>query len=125
MLTYIQSTGHLIDDKGNLWGVGYAGRDEGRNNPAAQHIRNIGPVPAGDYMMGAAFDDPGGKGPCVMVLHPKEQRQLLGRSGFMIHGDNKEHNASHGCIILGPAVRRKIAKLEDRSLRVIAAVQTT
>jgi hypothetical protein len=124
VLTYVQSTGILSDANG-VWGIGYSGRGEGRNNPAAQHIRDTGPIPTGTYTMGEAYDDPGGKGPCVIPLSADEPTRLLGRSGFLIHGDNKEHDASHGCIILGPAVRRRISKLEDRKLQVIAVQSTT
>ena len=120
MIVYVQSTGELLSADGALWGVGYSGRAEGKNNPAAQHMRNVGPLPTGLYVMGAYYDDPGGKGPCVIPLTPAPSNNMLGRSGFLIHGDNKDHDASHGCIIMGPVVRRRISKLEDRELRVIA-----
>ena len=122
MIYYIQSTGELFDKEpgGALWGRGYSGRLEGHNNPAAQHIRNTGPLPTGSYTMGEAYDDPGGKGPCVIPLTPANSNNMLGRSGFLIHGDNKANDASHGCIIMGPVVRRRIAKLTDRTLVVLA-----
>lgn len=125
MITYIQSTGELLADNGGLWGIGYAGREDGRNNPAAQHKRGIGPLPTGMYTMGKEYDDPK-KGPCVIPLTPNPNNNMLGRSGFLIHGDNSTHTASRGCIIMGPVVRRRIAKLEDRVLQVIAvpAVQS-
>jgi hypothetical protein len=125
VITYVQSTGELFDANGALWGVGYAGRLEGRNNPAAQHLRNVGPLPTGTYTMGEAYDDLKGKGPCVIPLTADDPMKLLGRSGFLIHGDNKAHDASHGCIILGPVVRRRIAKLTDRKLQVVAAAPGT
>jgi hypothetical protein len=119
-MLYIQSTGELFDDNGALWGVGYSGKGEGVNNPAAQHMRGIGPLPTGTYTMGDAYDDPARKGPCVIPLTPAPSNNMLGRSGFLIHGDNKDHTASRGCIILGPVVRRRIAKSQDRQLRVVA-----
>ena len=43
----------------------------------------------------------------------------LGRSGFMIHGNNVQNNASQGCIILGPALRQQIANSGDTTLIVV------
>jgi len=40
----------------------------------------------------------------------------LGRSGFMIHGNNVQNNASQGCIILGPAIRQQVAGSGDAQL---------
>lgn len=42
----------------------------------------------------------------------------LGRSAFMIHGNNVQNNASQGCIILGPTLRQQIAGSGDTQLRV-------
>lgn len=126
MIVYVQSTGQIFDGNGALWGVGYAGRGDGTNNPAKQQERGVGPLPVGLYTMGTAYDDPK-KGPVVIPLIPDPANQMFNRSGFLIHGDNKDHTASRGCIIAGPVARRRIAKLEDRQLRVIAvpAVQFT
>ncbi len=43
----------------------------------------------------------------------------LGRTDFRIHGDNVNHDASHGCIILGPLIRRAIADSADKVLEVV------
>lgn len=40
----------------------------------------------------------------------------LGRSGFMIHGNNVQNNASQGYIILGPSIRQQIASGNDQIL---------
>lgn len=40
----------------------------------------------------------------------------LGRSGFMIHGNNIQNNASQGCIILGLTIRQQIASSKDHIL---------
>lgn len=42
----------------------------------------------------------------------------LGRSGFMIHGNNVQNNASQGCIIPGSAIRQQIAGSGDTQLLV-------
>ena len=79
---------------------GYAGRDNGRNNPALDHVRNVGPIPAGTYRVFSVkhwrFRDP------VFALEPHITTIMHGRSGFLIHGDSAKNpgNASHGCIIL-------------------------
>ena len=121
MLIYVQSTGDLLSDTGALWGRGYSGRGEGLNNPAAQHIRAVGPIPIGLYVMSPAFDH-AMLGPVAIPLAPDPKNNMLGRSAFYIHGDNskRDNTASHGCIIMGPVVRRRIAKLEDRTLKVVA-----
>ena len=46
--TYSQSSGQL-KFYGEVLGTGYSGRDKGKNNPAMQHVKNVGPVPVGEY----------------------------------------------------------------------------
>lgn len=120
MNTYSQSTGKWILANGKTLGVGYSGHGEGRNNPAMQAVKNVGPIPVGNYTIGEAFMHPL-KGPLVMRLIPSEHTDELMRSGFLIHGDNKAMNksASEGCIVLPHDVRLAISKLEDRSLWVV------
>lgn len=115
---YQQSTGELSWD-GEFEGTGYSGAGIGRNNPAEQGTPDVGPIPQGQYRIGSAYDDIGKLGPCVMALDPSPGTNTFGRSLFRIHGDNVNHDASHGCIILGPAIRRKIASGADRDLVVI------
>ena len=116
MWSYSQSTGELLHD-GTFQGTGYSGRDTGRNNPQAQGEQGVGPVPRGRYEIGDATSD-AHLGPCIMPLRPLPDTDTLGRSGFFIHGDNARHDASHGCIILGPAIRHLIAGSADRDLTV-------
>jgi len=121
MWTYQQSTGKLSHD-GVLVGIGYSGRENGLNNPAAQSQKALGPIPQGEWTIGAFFDDPGGKGPVVCHLMPREGTDDLGRDGFMIHGDNghANHSASHGCIILARPYRIAIRDSADKTLIVTA-----
>lgn len=116
---YRQHDGELSCD-GEFEGTGYSGTDEGRNNPDMQNVIDIGPIPVGVYKIGPAYDEIGALGPCVMALEPLPDTETFGRSLFRIHGDNVQHDASHGCIILGPAIRRKIAASPDRSLVVVS-----
>ena len=118
MWTFAQRTGELLRD-GAFEGTGYSGSANGRNNSEAQSIRDTGPVPQGHYSIGEAFDHPR-LGPCVMPLYAEPGTNTFARSAFYIHGDNARHDASHGCIILGPAIREKIAAAADRKLTVIA-----
>lgn len=118
MYTYSQSTGDLTQD-GTFIGTGYSGAAIARNDPAEQSVPNVGPIPQGDYDIGEAYDHPQ-LGPCVMNLDPCEGTNTFGRSLFRIHGDNARHDASHGCVILGPAIRHAIADGEDTKLRVVA-----
>lgn len=117
MWTYDQSSGELRHD-GEFEGTGYSGTGIGRNNPDAQNIPDTGPVPQGKYKIGQVYDHPH-LGPCVMALDALPETNTFGRSLFRIHGDNQRHDASHGCIILGPAIRRLIARSADTELEVL------
>lgn len=118
--TYIQSTGELKRPNGTVASTGYAGYGPGRNNPAMQGVKNIGPVPRGKYHMGYGEDHPK-TGRLTIRLVPDPSNQMFGRSGFLIHGDNKTGTASHGCIIAGFNARVEVDKSPDRYLEVIAA----
>lgn len=118
MWTYSQPTGELNHD-GVFVGTGYSGTGVGRNNPAMQDVPNVGPIPQGVYSIGTERADPR-LGPCIMPLSPASVTAAFGRSGFFIHGNNRADNASHGCIILGPAIRQQIASSPDRDLSVTA-----
>lgn len=116
--TYKQSSGELCWN--NVFeGTGYSGTGDGRNNPAMENVQNVGPIPRGGYNIGKAYDDIGGLGPCVMHLDPLPGNNACERSAFRIHGDNANHDASHGCIILGPVIRHLIAGSRDRTLQVL------
>jgi RHS repeat-associated protein len=112
---YHQGTGELYHN-GTLVGTGYSGTGEGRNNPDAQGQPNVGPIPQGDWNIGDPYNDPH-RGQNTMRLTPSGH-DAQGRSGFLIHGDNSRHDASEGCIILPPDVRRTIANSGDHDLRV-------
>lgn len=118
MWTYDQSSGELRHD-GAFEGTGYSGTGIGRNNPDAQNIPDTGPIPQGTYKIGAVYDHPH-LGPCVMALDPLPGTETFGRSLFRIHGDNMRHDASEGCVILGPSIRKLIATSGDHELEVLA-----
>lgn len=113
--TYSQRTGEMRDPEGNVVETGYAGAGPGTNRPAAEHIENVGPVPTGDYRIEPARDHPT-CGPCSLPLTPDADNEMHDRSGFLIHGDNADHTASTGCIILSRTTRDMIEASSVRDL---------
>lgn len=114
---YSQRTGRL--SLGNIHiATGYSGNGKGRNNPDMQHVRGVGPIPRGMYTISMPYKHPR-LGPSVMNLDPMEGTDTLGRSLFRIHGNNISNNASNGCIVMGPAVRKAIAESGDSQLEVV------
>ena len=115
---YKQSTGdtwHL----GAWLGISYSGRGEGKNNPDQQAVHDVGPIPQGEYGIGDPHDSPT-LGRHVMVLIAKPSTETFGRHGFFWHGDNKTHDASHGCIVSSRLIRDYVSASGDRDLMVIA-----
>lgn len=98
---YEQATGILFDENNNPIAKGYAGRNEGKNNPDMQNVKGIGPLPRGWYTAQEPKDDPV-VGKYAMRLIPDDDNEMYGRNSFFMHGDSKEHPglASHGCIVL-------------------------
>lgn len=119
MWTYSQSTGELSRD-GKRIGAGYSGSRAGKNNSSLEASRDVGPIPRGEYYIGDP-QDTATHGPHVMPLMPALEAQTFGRSGFLIHGDSKEHpgKASEGCIILSHDLRVAISDSEDDQLTVV------
>lgn len=116
MWTYRQSDGELLHD-GEFVGTGYSGTGDGRNNPDMEGVPDVGPIPQGLYTIGPERVSQR-LGPIVMNLEPVGH-DALGRTALRIHGDNARHDASEGCVILGPPLRRQIADSADRELEVI------
>lgn len=114
--TYSQTTGRLLYD-GTVIGIGYSGRDEGKNRSAAQTKEGIGPIPRGTYTIGAPFIHPH-TGAYSMRLTPQAGTHTFGRSGFLMHRDSVDHpgQASDGCIVQNLAVRHQVWTSGDRTL---------
>lgn len=117
--TYEQSTGQLSHDSGPF-AIGYSGAGDGKNNPDAQDQHNVGPIPRGNYTIGAPCDTMT-HGPYVLRLTPYAANNMCGRAGFLIHGDSVVHpgTASEGCIIMPRAIREKVWDSGDRDLIVV------
>ena len=115
--TYQQSTGFLTEANGSQF-IGYSGTGAGRNNASMQSVHDIGPLPRGFYTIAPARNDPK-LGPCTMSLIPYPENEMFGRSGFDMHGDNPQHDASHGCIVMPPSVRNLVSTSDDKILSII------
>lgn len=116
MIEYRQCDG-LLTIGGIFAGNGYSGRGDGRNNGGMQSISGVGPLPRGMYRIGEPYYH-ARLGPLTFDLTPEPGTNTYGRMYFRIHGDNASHDASHGCIVLGPAIRAYIRDCGDRELRV-------
>lgn len=129
MWVYVQRTGELWRD-GQIVARGYAGFDdgdglvepgEGKNDPGAQGQRAVGPLPVGRYTIGPPFHHPTA-GAYTLRLEPHAGNDMLGRAGFLIHGDRSDvpGAASLGCIVVSRAVRTVIAGSGDYELTVVS-----
>jgi len=116
---YNQSNGYL-SHRGMLVGQGYSGHGNGVNNPAMQNVPNVGPIPQGEWTIGAVIEQHPTLGEIVLPLLPAEGTETFGRSGFFMHGDEidapGEDLASHGCIVMPRNVREAVAYSGDETL---------
>ena len=121
--TYSQKTGELQQD-GQCVATGYSGAGEGKNNPEMQSVRNVGPIPQGDWTIMGPPVNTAEHGPYVLRLTPKDDTETFGRDGFLVHGDSKNTpgSASHGCVIMPRSVREQVWNSGDRELQVVAEI---
>jgi hypothetical protein len=109
-----QSTGIWTASDGKVT-QGYAGLGAGKNNPAMQDRKGIGPLPRGKYT-GTELRDPDPVvGAYAIALTPDPSNNMYGRNSFFLHGDSVEHpgEASHGCIVMPREVREAFWKGDD------------
>ena len=101
-------------------GTGYAGIGPGLDNPSAQNLSNVGPIPQGTYDIGQQRSSPN-TGPGILPLTPQPGTNTFGRHSFQFHGDNRQGNqsASNGCIVTKRSTRDRIANSADKVLRVV------
>lgn len=117
---YEQSTGKLYRD-GQLVALGYSGKEEAKNQPDLESVRNRGPIPRGAWtILGPPFTH-SKLGPVCLRLSPKPGTETWGRSAFLVHGDSVKApgTASEGCIILPRPVRHALWDSGDRTLLVV------
>ncbi len=109
---YAPFTGWMpVDDVGS----GYAGTGDGRNNPATDDQPNVGPLPKGAYFMGEPHKSKK-TGNYTLDLTPDPQNDMHHQDKFRIHGNNSDHDASTGCIVLPLPARQKIWNSKDHIL---------
>lgn len=120
MWVYQQRTGKLFRGD-TLQCVGYSGFGGGKNEPTAQNMAGIGPIPQGAYLIGSPSDNPE-HGPLALHLLPLTGTNTFGRSAFLVHGDSIETPgaASHGCIISPRQVREAMYTGQDKLLVVVS-----
>lgn len=120
--TYAQDSGALYDPNGVLMMRGYSGNGAGLNNPAMDDRVGVGPIPVGDYTVGAPHAPIDHLGPLALPLYPAKTNNMKGRSGFFMHGDNSRlnHTASNGCVIMPPQVRKTVNEASVKQLTVVA-----
>ena len=130
MLIFSQSTGIITLD-GQQIAKGFAGNDSrpgvnpdhvhGYNNPDAQAIHCIGPLPQGMYRIVEWQDEHPGLGPIVAILEQVDG-ETYGRDDFRIHGASATDplNSSEGCIVLPHDQRVVVRATGDLDLQVIA-----
>jgi hypothetical protein len=121
-LTYQQSTG-IMSLGSVVVSRGWAGNDcypgvndnhiHGKNNPDAQNIHSIGPLPQGWYTLSGFTDPEFGEQPVwghhhrlgqmVAFLQPDADNEMFGRAGFYIHGPSMNPDLygqeSEGCVV--------------------------
>lgn len=118
---YEQASGRLTDPTGSLQGKGYSGQPPHTNDPAAQDIQNMGPIPSGLWQAVELIQESVKHGPYVIRLEPYIQTHTWGRSGFLMHGERKTPPfgfASDGCIIMSRDIRELFWNSTDHDLEV-------
>ena len=119
MFIYSQESGSLWDENGDIVSNGYSGYGRGKNSPDHDHIKSIGPIPRGKWVMTGVYDSQK-IGPLAIKLEPSGH-DAHGRTYFRIHGDSSKHpgEASKGCIVLPRVIRQFIINGGDLVLLVI------
>lgn len=119
MWTFVQQTGAILQD-GQQKGTGYSGYGTGKNNPAMQADRDVGPIPSGFYTIAGLIDNDPDCGEYVLVLVPDAANEMFGRQGFRWHGDSLDHpgQASRGCIVSARPLRIEAWECVDHNLQV-------
>lgn len=111
----------MLGPDGSVVGTGYAGNNDGLNNPAMQDRRGIGPLPCGGYTIGALEAAHGHLGANVAALIPDSDNEMFGRSEFFCHGRKSatDMDASEGCIVLDHDPRMKVLTSDCKRLQVV------
>ncbi len=130
-LVYSQSTGEMKGPDGKPLVTGYAGRGGGQNNPDAEGIKGVGPLPQGNWRMKELDEqtckEKGWPPPAYRLTPDEETRarvETLGRDpdSFYVHATARHPEdrgrESQGCIALDIPGRRVLAPYSGRWIRV-------
>jgi Protein of unknown function (DUF2778) len=131
---YEQTTGRLFDPDGKFLADGYSGGGTdpentaaitGKNNPTAQNVHMIGPIPQGTWTIGEPVNS-ATHGRYAMMLTPDANTDTFGRDHFLIHGDSIPNPgfASDGCVIMPYDARVKIWESGDHCLQVVGEMES-
>lgn len=114
---YEIASGRLTDPTGTLCGKGYSGQPPRSNDPTAQSLHNVGPIPEGRWQAVELIPE-STHGPFAIRLEPYPETDTLGRAGFLVHGDSvqKPGFASEGCVIMARDVRELFWASDDHDL---------
>ena len=109
MVWLFNQNGSFSSGDGKVAVPAYSGFPPYKNDPGAEEMIGLGPIPRGTYVCGQP-EDSESLGPHVISLTPTKWTATHGRAGFFIHGDSVAHAglASHGCVILDRATRSLI-----------------
>jgi len=121
---YDRASGTLTHN-GTVKTTGYSGKGRYKNHPETEAIHaphgspDAAPLPSGSYTISAPFNSHV-TGAYAMRLNPNSSNTMFGRGDFEIHGDSRQHpgEASEGCVVIAPSVRREIWASGDRTLKV-------
>ena len=109
----------------------YSGKGQHRNKAASQDVEDFGPIPEGNWRIEEITDPkyyenhPKLHPPVFRLIPDEATEKRIGKDGmgrnpgtFLIHGNNKENDASRGCLILNKSIRIKLKDYEGGWLRV-------
>lgn len=115
-LVYHVSTGQMTLGNQVIANAG-SGLGNYRNDPNAQFMRNRGPIPVGEYVIGAEVNKPNLNGH-AMSLTPVNGTNTGGRDGFYLHA--VAHGQTEGCVGVGnQQTVDKIAAIGAKRLLVV------
>jgi hypothetical protein len=125
--TYEQISGRLYKDDGELIGKGYSGHPPHRNDPSAEGIADVGPIPTGCWYVMLLELETEKHGPYVLVLEPDDATRTKvlfyhrDPTSFLMHGDSIENpgEASDGCIVQARSSREAVWQSLDHIINVV------
>lgn len=99
---------------------GYSGKGIDKNNPDSINKIGLGPIPPGWYTIQKPPYSSATHGPFVLRLIPDAENDMMGRAGFLCHGDSVRQpgTASEGCMIQNRIVRGLLNDSPDDRLQV-------